>query len=148
MTEQLYCPTDARRDRALEAGLNGIDWLEVLASKRTLLVHCFDGIPKLNAGNVRIDGGVRVRGVKAEWAARADDLGAGQLRPDEQTRVGELANPDRVLVVRADSSGDFSTYTLRLVASAARHEEPPPGFDPICSSADFSFKVDCPSDFD
>jgi hypothetical protein len=148
MTGQLHCPTEARRDRVREAGLNGIDWLEVLGSKRTLLVHCFSAIPKLVAGNVRIDGGVRVRDVGVAWAARGDSVAPGLLRPDEQARVAGLDDPDRALVVRADSSGDFSTYTLRLVASAARHEEPPPGFDPIYSSVDFSFKVDCPSDFD
>lgn len=148
MTDQLFCPTDARRDRIRAAGLNGIDWLEVLASKRTLLVHCFDAIPKLVAGNVRIDGGVRVRDVDVAWATRADEITPGRLRPDEQERVDELADPDQALVVRTDSSGDFSTYTLRLVASAARHEDPPQGFDPICSRVDFSFKVDCPSDFD
>jgi hypothetical protein len=149
MTGQLHCPTDARRDRLRDAGLNGIDWLEVLASKRTLLVHCFGAIPQLGAGNVRIDGGVRVRNVGVEWAARGDSVGDGLLRPDEQARVAALGGAaDKALVVRADSSGDFSTYTLRLVASAAREEEPPTGFDPVCSSVDFSFKVDCPADFD
>ena len=106
MTGQLHCPTDARRDRLRDAGLNGIDWLEVLASKRTLLVHCFDAIPpQLGAGNVRIDGGVRVRDVGVEWAARGDSVGDGLLRPDEQARVAALgAAASRALVVRADSS--------------------------------------------
>jgi baseplate J-like protein len=148
MTDQLHCPADARRDRAREAGLNGIDWLEVLVSKRTLLVHCFRTIPQLSAANVRIEGGVRVRDVRVEWAARADFVPPGRLRPAEQARLADLEDPDHVLVVRADSSGDFSTYTLRVLESAASHEDPPAGFDPRLSSIGFSFKVDCPSDFD
>ena len=52
-----------------------------------------------------------------------------------------------VLVVDVAEPGDFSTYTLRLVQDA-EHHDPPPGFDPILSAVDFSFKVACPSDFD
>ncbi len=46
-----------------------------------------------------------------------------------------------------NTSGDFSTYTLRLVESTT-NLEPPGGYDPQLSQVDFSFKVDCPSDFD
>jgi hypothetical protein len=148
VSDQLYCPTNARRDRVRESGLNGIDWLEVLASKRTLIVHCFRPLTSLSAANVRIDGGVRVVGVEAEWIARGDQVPPGRLRADEQARVDELDEPDRALVVRADSSGDFSTYSLRLIGSVASSDDPPGGFDRILASVDFSFKVDCPSDFD
>ena len=48
---------------------------------------------------------------------------------------------------RTDSTGDFSTYTLRLVAGAGS-ESPPAGFDPLLASVEFSFKVECPIDFD
>ena len=30
----------------------------------------------------------------------------------------------------------------------AQHPEPPPGYDPVLSEVNFSFKVECPSDFD
>ena len=52
-----------------------------------------------------------------------------------------------VLTVEVDKPGDFSIYTLRLVQDA-QHPEPPPGYDPILSEVNFSFKVECPSDFD
>ena len=39
---QLYCPTDARREpRRSARASTAIDYLEVLPSQRTLLVHCF-----------------------------------------------------------------------------------------------------------
>ena len=53
----------------------------------------------------------------------------------------------QVLTVEVDQPGDFSIYTLRLVIDA-QHPEPPDGFDPRLSAVDFSFKVECPSDFD
>ena len=58
-----------------------------------------------------------------------------------------LDDPSHVLLVRTDSRGDFSRYTLRLVAGGGS-EEPPAGFDPLLASVEFSFKVECPSDFD
>ncbi len=54
---------------------------------------------------------------------------------------------DRVLTVEVDQPGDFSTYRLRLVTSAT-DATAPAGFDPRLAELDFSFKVDCPSDFD
>ena len=48
---------------------------------------------------------------------------------------------------RSSARGDFSSYTLRLVTNE-NDNTPPPNFDPILSSVDFSFKVACPTDFD
>ena len=148
MTVELICPDESRRELVRGTGLNAIDFLEVLTSQRTLLVHCLHAVTGVAKENVAIEGGVRVRGIEVEWARRADALPAGALRPDERERVEDLDEPDRVLVVRTSSAGDFSTYTLRLVESPARTDEPPPGFDVVLSSVDFSFKVDCPSEFD
>src|SRR5207237_10249698 len=53
----------------------------------------------------------------------------------------------RVLAVDVATPGDFSAYTLRLVKDASTGD-PPPGFDQVLSSIAFSFKVNCPSDFD
>src|SRR5439155_22947793 len=61
--------------------------------------------------------------------------------------IAGLDDPATVLLVRTDSTGDFSTYTLRLVAGGGS-EAPPAGFDPLLASVEFSFKVECPSDFD
>jgi hypothetical protein len=162
MTSQLFCPNDARRALVRDNGtLNGIDYLEVLDTaapagtprQQTLLVHAFRDVSALDAGNVRIDGGVRITPVRVSWAFSADRVLAGE--PDAAgsaplaALLGGLPAPENVLVVRTDVRGDFSTYTLRLVAPAPGAAEPPPdGFDPQLASVGFSFKVECPSEFD
>jgi hypothetical protein len=52
-----------------------------------------------------------------------------------------------VLTVNVDRAGDFSPYTLRLVRSQEDHERLE-HFDPLLSAVEFSFKVDCPNEFD
>jgi hypothetical protein len=162
MTNQLYCPNDARRALVRANGtLNGIDYLEVLdreaptgtPRQQTLLVHTFRAVSSLDAGNVRIDGGVRVTPVRVLWAHAGDQVLAGSPTAAESARFTALLNglddPARVLVVRTDARGDFSTYTLRLVEPGPGAAEPPPaGFDPQLAAVDFSFKVECPSEFD
>jgi Baseplate J-like protein len=145
---ELYCPDDARRAAVRDdPAVNGIDHVEVLASQRTLLVHCFRDLSGLDAGNVAILGGQRIVGVEVEWATAADELDLGVLRPDERARVPATGR-ERILVVRTDRAGDFSTYRLELVESPGRPDRPPAGFDPIRAGIDFSFKVDCESEFD
>ena len=78
--------------------------------------------------NLRIEGGERVRGIRLEMLAPAV-AGATSI------------------VLRASPAGDFSRYTLALVRSPA-DVRPPAGFDPVASSVEFSFKIDCPSEFD
>lgn len=162
MTSQLYCPNDARRALVRADGtLNGIDYLEVLdreapagtPRQQTLLVHAFLDVTALDADNVRIDGGVRVTPVRVLWAFSADRVMADEPNEDESDALTpllqDLDDPTRVLVVRTDARGDFSTYTLRLVDPGPGASEPPPaGFDSQLASVDFSFKVECPSEFD
>lgn len=150
MTTELFCPDETRRDefRAASGPLpHGIDHVEVLPSRRALLVHAFADLPDdLGAGHVAIDGGVRIRNVRVVAASRADLLPAGRLAPGDQAVVDDLplAARRRALAVSTDTSGDHSVYTIRFV--------PPSGsagdYDPILASAAFSFTVDCPSDFD
>lgn len=157
MPPTLYCPNEARRALVREhPALNGIDFLEVLDAavaadglrQQTLLVHCFRPIAGLGRRNVRVEGGVRVTPVGVLWARRADTVPGGLLTPSEQAYLGALSSPDAVLAVRTDAVGDYSTYTLVLRLSAAQPDEPPDGFDRILSRVDFSFKVECESDFD
>ena len=128
---------------------NAIDWLEVLPSKRALALHCVASVPALTVEQVSISGGVRVLGIRVlsvdvasggapPWLPAADAAVLGSW--DATTR-------ERTLLVQSDSSGDFSTYVLTLSASESS-PTPPPGFDPLLSSIAFSFRVDCPSDFD
>ncbi|MEA2196073.1 MAG: hypothetical protein QOJ25_124, partial [Solirubrobacteraceae bacterium] len=141
------CCEDRRLRAVKEAGvLNGIEYVEVSDSEaptqalrqRTLYVRLLRPEPGLTPeANVEITGGERIRTVAASTppAAEVPALMAG------------IDDPSTILLVRTDSSGDYSTYTLRLVAAHAG-ESPPADFDPLLASVAFSFKVECPSDFD
>lgn len=140
---------DVLRERA--PGVNAIEFVEVLdraappgvPRQRTLFVRLLRAGFALGRDHVRIDGGERIRRVGVVWAAPAV-----ALPPEaEPGLAAALDAPDRTLVVRTDAAGDFSRYTLALVAGAGS-DAPPPGFDPLLSRIDFSFKVECPSDAD
>jgi hypothetical protein len=131
----LRCDDERRRDEAVAAGLNGIDFVEVAtADQQTLHVEFLAPLPgesggpatpALTSDNVRIEGGVRVVGV------RIDSVTASGSR----------------LVVVVDRAGDFSPYIVRI-AAAPGTDQPPAGFDPALSTHEFSFKAACPSPYD
>lgn len=159
MSAQFRCGNDKRRLAIQQPGvtLNGIDYLEVLDEKAvpipspqqlTLLVRLFRPVPAtLTADNIRIDGGVRITSIKVSWAFPATSV--PPATPAEQAFFAALPQPDHWLVVRTDVYGDFSIYRFSLVGSVEHDEtDPPPGFDPVLSHVDFSFKVECKSDFD
>jgi hypothetical protein len=140
--------------------LNGIDVLEVLdrespvdaLRQHTLMVRLFRPVPAtLTAANVEIEGGVRIKTVNIQWVGIASQAAAleasGRISPAERAYFSALTKADHVFLVRTDSDGDYSFYTMRLVASPTA-AEPPAGFDPILSTVKFSFKVECPTDFD
>jgi hypothetical protein len=142
---------ETRADRRL----NGIDLVEVDSEhdpvQRTLLVRCLLAVPDgLGGADLRVDGGVRadpaVNPVRVEWAFRAGRLEAafraGLVSAEDVRNFGASPEPERLLVVRTSTAGDFSTYRL-VVAQPDRFD-----FDPRLAWAEFSFKVDCPSDFD
>ncbi|HEX6938808.1 MAG TPA: putative baseplate assembly protein [Longimicrobiales bacterium] len=132
-----FCCDERRRAALRQAGpgaWNGIDFLEVVDAgapeadrQRVLRVHFVHppAAPLTGIGpdNIRIDGGERVPVVRAVAVTFAGD----------------------VLEVRVDRPGDFSTYTFRLVDATGA---PFPGLDPLLAQVAFSFKADCPSDFD
>jgi hypothetical protein len=130
---------------------NAIEFLEVLdhaappgvEPQRTLFVRLLRVPPVLTAANVSITGGERIPTIGIEWVATADNLPATA----EPGLVDGLDEQPRTLVVRTTSNGDFSRYTFALVESPGS-SQPPTNFDPLLSSIDFSFKVECPSDFD
>ena len=115
--------------------------------QRTLFVRLLRRLRRpgftLTPDNVRIDGGERLPVVPVEWVAAADDLPAGT----DPALVDGIDDLPRTLVVRTAVFGDFSRYTLHLRAGSGS-DQPPANFDPILSDIDFSFKVECPSDFD
>src|SRR5687767_8066995 len=165
-----FCGDEERRAalvRAIADGIaiNGIDYLEVIdtelsgtpaegSRQRILLVQCFaPGIVALGLENIRIDGGVRVTPVDVRWMAVLDEVTAAapaSIPAAERAflaayRLGEI-DRDRVLAIGTEQRGDFSTYRLSLVEPG--ETVPVAGFDPRLSSVEFSFKVECPSDFD
>ncbi len=159
------CNNEERRAAVEKSALNGIDYLEVVDGGREeddllrqhfLAVRLFKDIPAdLKTGSVRIEGGVRITPVKSQWALPWEAVLAA---PDAEVPLAEKTFlkeqlgdtpglPKRLLIVRTDSNGDHSTYRLRLVKSPSELVHPV-GFDPRLSEVDFSFKVECPSDFD
>lgn len=156
----LCCDRQRRNQVAAHATLNGIDYLEVLdrdapagsPRQRTLLVRCLKAAPALTTDNVRIEGGERFDDVRPVWVVLASAVppamvASGEIGAAEAAYFAALSDPEQVLVVRTDSSGDYSTYRLRLV-TADNDPSPPPDFDPRLASIEFSFKVECEDDFD
>jgi hypothetical protein len=128
MATQYICGNERRRRRVSESEtINGIDFLEVSANRRTLKVHLFHDLTEtaLTPTNVVFEGGVRIRDVRAE-------------------SVTVLGN---TLEVVLNKGGDLSTYTLRLVA-LPKESVPPAGFDRHLSEIDFSFETDRSGEFD
>jgi len=116
--------------------LNGLDYLEVLDDdapsepmRQRLLDVVFlrpDGVAALGAENFAIEGGVRIIGI--EVVAAAPGANAQTVR------------------LTLDRAGDFSRY--RLVLRGSSLDAPPASFDPALALIEFSFKADCPTDFD
>jgi Baseplate J-like protein len=139
-TRPLYfCCDERRRDAVRGSALNGIDYLEVVDHdalveadrQRFLRVHFVNDIAanSLAATNVSIAGGERIRPI---------------VILDATIGTGDDAD---VLTVEVEEPGDFSIYTLALVRGP--HDANPPNeIDPRLAAVDFSFKVECPSDFD
>ncbi|MGD0613016.1 MAG: putative baseplate assembly protein [Anaerolineales bacterium] len=143
MTTQYRCGNENRRDavRFLTGNsgkpiLNGIDYLEVVsADEKTLDVHFIhnlpgetDGVPSsplLGVLNFSIDGGTRIQGIK----------------------IQTLSTAGNIATIQVVEAGDYSTYFLHLVVGEET-STPPLGFDPQLAEVPFTFKIDCPSDFD
>lgn len=156
MNARYTCCDENRRTRVdAHPTLNGIDWLEVLdldappgsPRQRTLLVRLLKPVPAgLTLANLQLSGGERIRSVSIVWIGIASAPPADAI-PAEQALFTTLPEPDHVLVVRTDSEGDHSAYHLQLVRGS-NNDDPLDDFDPRLSGIDFSFKVECPSDFD
>jgi hypothetical protein len=121
--------------------------------QRTLLVQLvrpLDGGVPSGPGTWSIEGGVRVTPVRVEWAARASD--ADDLLADGLVNAAErdlLLARDEPVAETSWWSAPTPTATTPPTRLRLRGEDGPlPGFDPLLSEVDFSFKVECPSDFD
>ena len=139
MNTTTNCHDDARRatvrahrDKHGHPDLNGLDYVEVAGDQTTLTAYFLGKLPPQLHGDrsdllkhLRIDGGRRIRNIQII-----------DIKPHIETDSWL----DDYLTIYVDQPGDFSTYTLRLVDLT--------GIDPHYDRADFSFKVDCPSDLD
>ena len=137
---QYFCKNQERRLKvSLNSVINGIDYLEVDSpDQKTLKIHFLHpltgetgglpvgvGIVPLERTNIFIEGGVRIKNIE----------------------VNTLSVSANVMTITVDKTGDFSTYRFRVVRSQTDLESPV-GFDPQLAQVDFSFKANCPSDFD
>jgi hypothetical protein len=114
------CSVDTRRSLVRQSALNGIDWIEMLGDRRTLLVHFFRDAPEeLAVNNLRVTGGVVVRYVRVIDVRR---------EATEDPDVPALA------VVSLDRTGDASAYRL--------HVSGLDGIDQRYAEAPFSFFPD------
>ena len=148
-----YCCDQRRREVVkLNGTLNGLEYLEVYDSgipgdstrQLTLFVKFLRAVPAtLGKDNFRIEGGERIKSVDIEWVAIANALPASE----PPSLADGLVPLNKFMVIRTKIYGDFSLYTLRLL-SGPGSDTPPAGFDPRLSEIQFSFKVQCESDFD
>jgi len=138
MSTQFFCKN---RDRwklvSASSTINGIDYLEVFSpDQQTLKIHFLHKLPDGTAGipaspelkkeNIFIEGGVRVKNIN----------------------VTAVSTTDNILTVTTDSTGDFSNYILKIGNSATDRDSVLNGFDQQLSSIEFSFKINCPNEFD
>jgi hypothetical protein len=127
-----FCSQKNRRALVLQSpNLNGIDYLEVVGNtpcgKQLALTMLKDARSlNLTPTNFTITGGAPVEVTSVTPASAAAPL---------------------VVLVDLNHSGDFSPYTLNLVAGAGI-ADPPDGIDPQLALVTFSFKAGCPSPAD
>ncbi len=132
-----FCCDLLRREATRQSPLNGIDFIEVIDAaaaveadrQRFIHVHLLrDPAPET---------------YDAQQVVVAGPSGALDV-VDVQTGLGPQAN---ILVVELTAPGNFDPHTLRIRRSTI-DERPPVEFDPAFASVEFSFKSECPSDFD
>jgi hypothetical protein len=144
MNTQFFCKNKDRwkvvstkKDSGGNFILNGIDYIEIAsADQRKLKIYFLHNLPgaadavpvglPLSKENIFIEGGVRVKNIL----------------------VQSVTTSTNVLTVVVNSAGDFSTYTLKIGRSVTDPGHPPEGFDEQLSSVEFSFKINCPNEFD
>ncbi len=147
MATQYRCRNQQRLKLVKEkSGVNGIDFLEVASDQRSLQLHFANELPitpAVTRSNVVVTGGVRVVGATLD----SDEDGVPEVSIDGDLRVIAVTVAAKLMTVHLNQPGDFSTYTLHVVTSSTNLDAPP-WLDRQLASVDFSFKVDCPSDFD
>lgn len=150
MTADVFVPLgadvdrDARRARVVAAGgIGGIDFVEVLGDRRTLLVRLLPsgpGAARFSARTVRITRGGPAPAPTVLWARAAGS-------PDDPPAVTEALlgdDPAAVLVVSIARAGGAAPHRLHLLDDDG--SEPPEGFDPVLCEMPFTFAPETASD--
>lgn len=133
----LSCQDIQRRGLVRQASRNGLDYVDLGDRQTQLRVYFLGPVPtNLLPLNLHIAGGQVIRNIRV--------LTLEIVQQDDPTL-------DSYLRVTVDQPGDFSPYTLTVVAldnQGRPTDSPHPDFDPRYSALTFSFGVDCPSDLD
>jgi len=110
---------------------NGIDYVEIASvDQRRLRVHFLNSVAV--KGTFVVDPAVTICGGEVLSAVAVDPI-------DEATDWSDDDDGRPMLTLTVPAPGDFSIYTLTMRSSV---------LDPYFDSARFSFKANCPSDFD
>lgn len=130
----VVCTEDRRREDVRQSTLYGLDFVDVSAAQTTLEVFFLGKAPaKISAANVTITGGAPVQVTSILMHRQSDPT------------------LDDTMEVNVDRAGDFSQYTLALVAldaGGSPTNRPMDGFDVVLDKVRFSFKASCPTDLD
>lgn len=132
-----FCCDALRREATRASALNGIDFIEVidnaavLEADRQRFVH----VHLLKDPAPVVYGPDQITVTGPSGALEVVDAVTG-LGPQTNVIVVELAAP-----------GDFDTHGL-AIRRGLLDDRPPVELDPRLTRIDFSFKVECPSDFD
>jgi hypothetical protein len=154
-----FCCDDRRRSALQEVpSLNGIDFLEVADLLPTELdpieAAQFASLPVGQRDQLLWQRKLTVVFVNpvtpAQSAAQSPNtirIDGGERADSRNIGVAILSSTTSSVTVRTSKRGDGSTYQLSIVANPDTND-PPASFDPQLASVDFSFRADCPSDFD
>ncbi|MEP6762802.1 MAG: putative baseplate assembly protein [Gemmatimonadaceae bacterium] len=153
------CCDDHRRAALQEKPvLNGIDFLEVAdllaADLDAVDSVLFAALPTTERDRLLWQRKLSVFFVNPLSAAHLAALTPATIRIDGGERsdsrnisVTILSKTANSVTLRTSVRGDGSIYRLSVVASADTLDAPA-SFDPMLSAVDFSFRADCPSEFD
>jgi hypothetical protein len=124
------------------ADVSGIDYIELqagatTADPSTIIVVLVKPLAlpaaALTGANISLSGGVR--------------FPAPAIDPVVVAKPGGSSVDRYEITVPGNQPTDFSTYRLAIVIGPGS-STPPPFIDPRLSEVEFSFKIECPSDFD
>jgi Baseplate J-like protein len=125
----------------VDASWNGIDYVEVATPDQTTLRVHFINKVQVRGTLGASPGSPPVSSSAAPVTITGGEVitAAAVLPIDEATDWSVDTEARPVLTIQVASPGDFSTYHLTIVSTA---------LDPFFDSVPFSFKANCPSDFD